>query len=95
MVEFQGLDDEHAFKRLLAGILGILPIQVEGYLQAERGKEHRPPPPSGVFAAGHALVIGVANYPKIRTLPETVLNDARDLGVLLTDPLICGYPPIR
>jgi hypothetical protein len=30
MVEFGGPDDETAFKRLLAGILGIPPIQVEG-----------------------------------------------------------------
>jgi uncharacterized caspase-like protein len=52
-------------------------------------------PPSGVLKQGHALVIGVANYPKVRPLPETVLDDARDLGALLTDPAICGYPPAQ
>jgi hypothetical protein len=92
MVEFQDPDDERAFKRLLAGILGIPPIQVEGYLQAERGKEHLPPPPSGAFEGGHALLVGVANYPRVNPLPETVLDDARDLRALLTDPATCGYP---
>jgi hypothetical protein len=92
MVEFSAPDDEHAFKRLLAGILGIPPIQVEGYIQAETGKEHLPPPLSGVFKQGHALVIGIANYPRVRSLPETILNDARDLRGLLTNPATCGYP---
>jgi len=93
MVEFRNLNDEHAFKRLLAGILGIPPVQVEGYLQTETSKKHLPPPPSGVFEQGHALIIGVANYPRVNPLPETVLNDARDLRGLLTDPSTCGYPP--
>jgi hypothetical protein len=95
MVEFStpdGPDDEQPFKRLLAGILGIPPIQVEGYLQAERGKEHLPSPPSGTFEGGHALLVGVANYPRVNPLPETVLDDARDLRALLTDPATCGYP---
>lgn len=92
-VEFRSPDDGQAFERLLAGILGLPPIQVEGYLQAERGRERRPPPPSGAFEGGHALVIGVANYPRAAPLPETVLNDARDLRALLTDPAACGYPP--
>ena len=92
-VEFQGPDDERAFKRLLAGILGMPPIQIEGYLQTERVKEHLPPRPSGDFARGHALIIGVANYPRVNPLPETILNDARDLRALLTDPSACGYPP--
>jgi hypothetical protein len=63
MVEFQGLDDGQAFKRLLAGILGIPPIQLAGYIQTETDKEHLPPPPSGTFQQGYALVIGIANYP--------------------------------
>lgn len=91
MVEFGGPDDEQAFKRLLAGILGIPPIQVEGYIEAETNKEKLPPPP-GPFERGHAIVIGVANYPQVRPLPETVLNDARDLRTLLTDAARCGYP---
>lgn len=93
MVEFAAPDDEYAFKRLLAGILGIPPIQVEGYLETARKKEHLDSPLMGGFANGHALVVGVANYPKVRPLPETVLHDARDLRDLLTDPTACGYPP--
>jgi hypothetical protein len=93
MVEFLGLDDEHAFKRLLAGILGIPPVQVEGYIEAEASKEKLAPPLSGVFEQGHALVVGIANYSLVRpVLPETVLNDARDLCALLIDSAICGYP---
>ena len=92
IVEFQSVDDDYAFKRLLAGILGIPPIQVEGYIQAEVDKTKAPLPPSGQFEQGHALLIGVANYPYVCPLPETVLNDARDLGSLLIEAAICGYP---
>lgn len=91
-IEFRRLDDDRAFKRLLAGILRLPPIEVEGYLQASMQKGQLLPPPSGGFEQGHALVIGIANYPKVRPLPETVLNDARDLRTLLTDKDICGYP---
>ena len=92
-VEFRTPDDEMAFKRLLAGILGIPPVQVEGYVEDETGKARLPPPPSGAFDHGHALVIGVANYPRVTPLPETVLDDVRDLRGLLTDPAACCYPP--
>ncbi len=68
LVEFRSLDDEPAFKRLLAGILGIPPVQIDGYIQAETGKVQLPPPPSGVFEHGHALLIGVAHYPRVRPL---------------------------
>ena len=93
MVEFHSHDDEQAFTRLLAGILGIPPIQIEGHIQAEARTAQIDLPSSGRFEHGHALVIGIANYPKISPLPATILNDARDLGSLLTDPRICGYPP--
>lgn len=93
MIEFKGPDDEYAFKRLLAGILGIPPIQVEGYLETEAVAEQLLPPPSGRFEGGHALVIGLANYAMIAPLPEAVLNDARSLAELLIDPRRCGYPP--
>lgn len=92
MVEFHSPDDDYAFKRLLAGILGIPPIQVEGYVEATTGQEQRPRPPSGTFDWGHALVIGVANYPWVDPLPGSVLNDARNLRALLIDPSTCGYP---
>lgn len=94
-VEFRSPDDDVAFKRLLAGILGIPPIQVEGYIQAKQGEAKLPPPLSSKFERGHALVIGIANYPKVKPLSETVLNDARDVHSLLTEPLKAGYPPER
>jgi hypothetical protein len=92
-VEFQGPDDEGAFQRLLAGILGISPIQVDGYVEAQATKAHLPVPPSGGFVQGHALAIGIARYPHIRPLPDGVLDDARDLCALLGDRAACGYPP--
>ncbi len=35
LVEFHSLDDQQAFRRLLAGILGIAPAQVDGYLHGQ------------------------------------------------------------
>lgn len=92
VVEFREADDEQAFQRLLAGILGVPPIQIEGHIQDVVATVRLPPPPSGQFKRGYALVVGVANYPRINSLPETVLNDARDLRALLTDPVACSYP---
>jgi len=37
-VAFRSADDEAAYRLLLAGILGIAPIEVEGYLDAQRDK---------------------------------------------------------
>jgi hypothetical protein len=45
------------------------------------------------FTQGYALVVGIANYPNVRPLPETVLKDARDVGALLQQPDRAGYPP--
>ncbi|MGD8791440.1 MAG: toll/interleukin-1 receptor domain-containing protein [Anaerolineae bacterium] len=42
-VEFNSPDDERAFKYLLSGILGIPPIEVEGFLETKTGKA----PPAG------------------------------------------------
>ena len=75
--------------------MGIPPIQVEDYLQAESDRARLSLPPSGPFEGGHALIIGVANYSLVHPLPETVLNDARDLVALLTDPSACGYLPVQ
>jgi hypothetical protein len=94
-VEFRSLDDERAFKYLLSGILGVSPIEVDGFVETEVDRARLAPPPSGTFEHGHALVIGVANYPRFTRLPETVLDDARDLYALLTDPATCGYPPAQ
>ena len=41
----------------------------------------------------HALVVGIANYQHINTLPPTVVHDAQDTYNLLIDPQHCGYPP--
>ena len=40
----------------------------------------------------YALVIGISNYQNVKKLPPTVLNDAKDIYTLITDPLYCGYP---
>lgn len=90
-IAFRSSDDEAAFNRLMAGILGLPPIQVKSYIQQETEKM-KTRPPTAVFQQGHALVIGVANYVNINPLPETVLNDACDLEQLLTNPDACGYP---
>ena len=41
----------------------------------------------------HAVVIGIASYPKISKLPTVVVNDASMVYKVLTDPDYCGYPP--
>ena len=46
---------------------------------------------TGNFAAGHAVVIGIANYRNVCPLPEAVLNDARDVAAVLTSSAHCGY----
>lgn len=45
----------------------------------------------GGFATGHAIVIGVANYRNVRPLPDSVLNDARDVAAVLKAKEYCGY----
>jgi hypothetical protein len=41
----------------------------------------------------HALVVGIANYQNIKSLPPTVLQDAADIAALLADPVQGAYPP--
>ncbi len=43
------------------------------------------------YSKGHALVVGIANYANVNTLPTAVLNDATDLASVLTNPDLCGY----
>ena len=43
------------------------------------------------FVNGHAVIIGIANYLSVSPLPETVLNDARDVASVLTSDAHCGY----
>ena len=96
MVEFHSPEDEPAFKRLLAGILGIPPIQVDGYIEEEVTKAQLTVLSGTLLAAtftqGHALVIGIANYPNVSPLPAVVLKDGRDLAACLMDRVSCGYP---
>lgn len=92
LVEFTSLADEGAFKRLLAGILGLPPMQVDGYLQTETEQVQLPRPPAGQFAQGHALLVGIAGYQNVSGLPAVVRNDATDLQHLLTNAARCGYP---
>jgi hypothetical protein len=44
------------------------------------------------FSDGYALIVGIANYPRVRKLPKTVLKDGRDVHNLLRSPAHCGYP---
>jgi hypothetical protein len=41
----------------------------------------------------HALVIGIAIYQHINTLPPVVINDAQEIYNLLINPEHCGYLP--
>ncbi|MDF3069628.1 MAG: 5-methylthioadenosine/S-adenosylhomocysteine nucleosidase [Polyangiaceae bacterium] len=43
------------------------------------------------FERGRALLVGVASYERVSKLPESVLNDARDLATLLKSPARGGY----
>jgi hypothetical protein len=43
------------------------------------------------FQDGYALIVGIANYPKVRRLPKTVLKDAQDVDRLLRSQAHCGY----
>jgi hypothetical protein len=88
-IVFNSPNDAQSFRHLLAGILGIPPITVHDFLN---------PTPQiqlegavNLFTRGKALLIGIADYPRVRHLPDAVLNDARDLHALLTDSKVCGY----
>ncbi|MCY1083644.1 caspase family protein [Archangium lansingense] len=90
-VRFSSLDDEQAFKMLMCGIFGIPPIRLDGFVR-ERVEKEALPRGLESFPRGHALSIGVANYPRFRPLRGYTLNDASDMAALLTDPSRCGYP---
>lgn len=48
---------------------------------------------SSRFKHGHALVIGVSDYQKVRKLPKTVIKDAKDIYDVLISDKHCGYMP--
>jgi metacaspase-1 len=45
------------------------------------------------FPTGHALVVGIAGYPKVNSLPTAVINDAREVAGVLMSAVHCGYDP--
>ena len=45
------------------------------------------------FTTGHAVVIGIASYGNVSSLPGAVKNDARDVAAILTSNVHCGYKP--
>jgi hypothetical protein len=54
-----------------------------------------PPPDEKNMAPlmdSYALVVGIANYPRVNPLPASVLQDARDLREVLCSRNYCGYP---
>jgi hypothetical protein len=56
--------------------------------QVEAGKKKM----TSQFSQGHALIVAVANYPKLSKLSQTVLKDATDVADLLISGDYCGYP---
>lgn len=43
------------------------------------------------FKNGYALIVGIANYPRVNKLPNIILKDAQDICNLLLFPEHCGY----
>ena len=93
-VHFGVQDDDQSFRSLLAGILGVAPIEIEGFLNSQSFHEKSTASlPASGFAHGHALLIGVAHYSAVRPHLPVVVEDVTALAALLTDPARCGYRP--
>lgn len=45
------------------------------------------------YPQGHALLIGVANYQQVSSLPAAILNDVNDVAATLSSPKYCAYAP--
>lgn len=45
------------------------------------------------YPQGHALLIGVANYQQVSSLPAAILNDVNDVAATLSSPQFCAYDP--
>lgn len=45
------------------------------------------------YPQGHALLVGVANYQRISSLPAAILNDVNDVAATLSSPTYCAYAP--
>lgn len=48
--------------------------------------------PTG-YPQGHALLIGIANYRQVSSLPAAILNDVNDLAATLSSQKYCAYDP--
>ena len=48
--------------------------------------------PTG-YPQGHALLIGVANYQQVSSLPDAILNDVNDVAATLSSSNYCAYAP--
>src|SRR5262249_36919679 len=86
------------------------PIMLYTGAQCGDGSARRPgcqaiaPRPPGCYAwsapvaamdNAHALVVGIAHYQHLRSLPPTVVKDAHDVHDLLVDPTAAAYPPAQ
>lgn len=69
--------------------MGIPPFQLEDYIQVQSNSNKPSNLANEKFAHGHGLVIGIAHYANINNLPNAVLNDARELRLLLENS--AGY----
>lgn len=45
------------------------------------------------FSNGYALIVSIASYQNIGSLPQTIINDGQDIYNLLIDQKKCGYHP--
>lgn len=45
------------------------------------------------YPQGHALLIGVASYQQISSLPAAILNDVNDVAATLSSSQYCAYAP--
>lgn len=78
----------------------IRTLSVQRQHKKKSGVSHPPkpavhpprPPHTPRFEQGRALLVAVANYRSVDPLPDSVLNDARDIGALLKSGDHCGYP---
>lgn len=48
---------------------------------------------ASIFANARAIVVGIASYQDIGSLPSNVLDDARDVASVLVAPDLCGFDP--
>jgi hypothetical protein len=62
------------------------------YFNYESGSANKMTTTTTGYPQGHALLIGVANYQNVISLPTAILNDAVDVAETLSSMQYCGYP---